>query len=99
MPPSKEGTTDDSFTLNIDLAPTILGAANVSVPEVMQGQDIAQLYLNQKPKTHDEWRQEFFYEYPAIFGKTVIPGSTALVRKGIKVSSNVCGDTKCMLLV
>ena len=92
MPPNKEGTTDDSFTLNIDLAPTILGAANVSVPDVMQGQDIAALYLNQRPKIHDEWRQEFFYEYPAIFGKRVIPGSTALVRKEIKVRAHICSD-------
>ena len=83
MPPNKQGTTEDAFTLNVDLAPTILGAANVSVPDVMQGQDIADLYM--KPKAEDEWREECFYEYPAIFGKSVIPGSTALVRKDIKV--------------
>jgi len=83
MPTNKQGDTEDAFTLNVDLAPTILGAANVTVPSVMQGHDIADLYL--KPEAKEDWRTDFFYEYPNIFGQDVIPGSTALVRKGIKV--------------
>ncbi|CAB9516457.1 Extracellular sulfatase SULF-1 [Seminavis robusta] len=83
MPNSKQGTTEDAFTLNVDLAPTILGAANISTPSVMQGQDVAQLYLREE-ETRPGWRKDFFYEYPSIFGKTVIPGSTAVVRKGLK---------------
>jgi len=87
MSSKKQGTTEDAFTLNVDLAPTILAAANVTVPKVMQGRDMAELYL--EPKAKDKWRTEFFYEYPAIFGKKVIPGSTALVRKDIKVYSDL----------
>ena len=80
IPEALHGTTDDSFTLNVDLAPTILGAANLTPPEVMQGRDISDLYL----KDEANWRQDFFYEYPSIFGKRKIPGSTAVVQKGIK---------------
>jgi arylsulfatase len=81
MPINKRGTTDDSFTLNVDLAPTILGAANIKVPDVMQGRDISDLYL--RPDS-PPWRTEFFYEHPVHLHKEIIPGSTALVRKGIK---------------
>jgi arylsulfatase len=58
MPESLHGTTDDSFTLNVDLAPTILGAAKLQPPKVMQGRDISDLYL--RPDS-PPWRQEFFY--------------------------------------
>jgi arylsulfatase A-like enzyme len=46
MPPTKRGTLDDSFTLNIDLAQTILGAANVNPSSLMQGRDISELYYH-----------------------------------------------------
>jgi arylsulfatase len=46
MPQSKRGKVSTDFTLSIDLAPTILGAANIVAPTFMQGKDIAQLYLN-----------------------------------------------------
>jgi arylsulfatase len=58
MPESLHGTTDDSFTLNVDLAPTILGAAKLQPPRVMQGRDISDIYL--RPDS-PPWRQEFFY--------------------------------------
>jgi arylsulfatase A-like enzyme len=77
---SKRGTTNDDFTLNVDLAPTILAVAGISAPATMQGRDIAPLYLaEKKPK----WRQEFFYEHSASFGAR-IPASEALVRKDWK---------------
>ena len=43
MADSKVGQTNDSFTLNVDLAPTILGAAGITVPKGMQGRDILQI--------------------------------------------------------
>ena len=82
MPANKRGTTDDSFTLNIDLAPTILGAANITKPTTYQGRDISDLYL--RADTTPEWRTEFFYEHPVHLSEQVIPASSALVRKGIK---------------
>eukprot|EP00978_Attheya_sp_CCMP212_P041710 scaffold242606_cov61-Attheya_sp.AAC.4 len=83
MPVSKRGKTDDSFTLNVDLATTILAVAQVEVPRgVMQGRDFSDLYL--KKNAHQTWRKEFFYEHPDHGGKKTIPMSSALVRKDYK---------------
>eukprot|EP00540_Astrosyne_radiata_P009754 CAMPEP_0116822146 /NCGR_PEP_ID=MMETSP0418-20121206/105_1 /TAXON_ID=1158023 /ORGANISM="Astrosyne radiata, Strain 13vi08-1A" /LENGTH=700 /DNA_ID=CAMNT_0004450225 /DNA_START=51 /DNA_END=2153 /DNA_ORIENTATION=+ len=83
MPPEKVNTLNDDFTLNIDLATTILGAAQVEPPPggIMQGRDIADLYLDRKA---EPWRTEFFYEHPVHLHTTVIPASSALVRKDYK---------------
>ena len=79
MPRDKRGGVSDDFTLSVDLAPTILTAAGVEPPRVMQGRDIAPLYLAaEKP----EWRSEFFYEFPGT--PIRIPGVEALVRKDWK---------------
>ena len=81
MPEKKHGSTNNDFTLSVDLAPTILSAAGLATPEAMQGRDIAPLYLaDEKP----EWRKEFFYEHPCIRDKNFIPESEALVRKDWK---------------
>jgi arylsulfatase A-like enzyme len=86
MPKSKRGTLNDDFTLNIDLAATILGAAGLEVSPTMQGRDIADLYLPQNPTSplfgKEAWRQLFYYEFPAI--SEAIPPSIALVRKDYK---------------
>jgi arylsulfatase len=79
MPADKIGTANDDFTLNIDLAPTILSAANVPVPDVMQGRDMSALYLDKEPK----WRQDFFYEFYYDI-PYYIPHSVALVGQGFK---------------
>ncbi|MBL8798453.1 MAG: sulfatase [Planctomycetia bacterium] len=78
---SKHGATNDAFTLNVDLAPTILAATGVPAPKTMQGRDIAPLYLAEKPTT---WRTEFFYEHAAIRNDGSLPASEALVRKDWK---------------
>ena len=78
MTDSVKGTTNDEFTLNIDLAPTILRAAGIPVPDKMQGRDMSELYLS--PDGTD-WRKEFFYEHPIIGSTRKIPASEALVRK------------------
>ena len=67
MPKGKHGTFNDKFTLNIDLAPTILGAAKIKPSNFLQGRDIADLYLGKGAK----WRKDFFYEF--TFGKEVDP--------------------------
>ncbi len=81
MPKNNRGTLDDSFTLNIDLATTILGAANLPPHERMQGRDIADLYM--KPDAKETWRKEFFYQHQSM-GRFYIPASSALVRKDYK---------------
>ena len=78
---AKRGLTNDDFTLNVDLAPTILAAAGIKAPVTMQGRDVAPLYLAaQKPA----WREEFFYEHAIIRSTNFIPASEALVRKDWK---------------
>lgn len=44
MPRHLKGSLNDQFTLNIDLAATMLSAARIDVPSQMQGRDIAALY-------------------------------------------------------
>jgi arylsulfatase len=81
IPAAKRGGTNDSFTLNVDLAPTILAATGIKAPATMQGRDISPLYLaSQKP----EWRSEFYYEHAIVGNKNRIPASEALVRKDWK---------------
>jgi arylsulfatase len=75
------GTTNDEFALNVDLAPTILGAAGIPEPKRMQGTDISPLYTSATPP---RWRSEFFYEHAIIQNKSFIPASQALVRKDMK---------------
>lgn len=96
MPKDMVGTLNDDFTLNIDLAPTMLAAAGVEAPKTMMGRDMAQLYLGedraQTPavakgrylEDSSKWRTEFFYEHPIISHKKYIPSSEALVRKDYK---------------
>ncbi len=81
MASAKHGLTNDEFTLNVDLAPTILAAAGIDAPKTMQGADVSPLYLADSPPT---WREEFFYEHATIKDKTFIPSSQALVRKDYK---------------
>jgi len=83
MDKKKAGMTNDDFTLNVDLAPTILNAAGLDAPEGMQGTDIAPLYLSDNGNKPD-WRTEFFYEHPTFASVERIPASEALVRKDFK---------------
>lgn len=75
----KRGATNDDFTLNVDIAPTILGAAGIQAPATMQGCNIAPLYLSTEKPT---WRTEYFYEHASSGVR--IPASEALVRKDWK---------------
>ena len=81
MATSRHGTTNADFTLNVDLAPTILNAAGISAPNTIQGRDMSPLYLATQPP---EWRSEFFYEHGTIRDINFIPSSEALVRKDWK---------------
>jgi arylsulfatase A-like enzyme len=54
------GRTAGQTVLNVDIAPTILELAGVSVPEQMQGQSLVPLLEGKTPR----WRAEFFYEHP-----------------------------------
>jgi arylsulfatase len=54
----KIGTINKEFTLNIDLAPTILGAANIKSPNFMQGRDISDLYLDDDLDNDEDEEEE-----------------------------------------
>jgi len=81
MTSTHRGTLDDSFTLNIDLAATILGDANLMPSTTMQGRDISELYLSPSGRntstTTSPWREDFYYELPL----RQFHSSTAVVTK------------------
>lgn len=90
MPMSERGKMNDEFTLSVDLAPTILRAADIPVPSFMQGRDMAEIYLQPK-QAKETWRKDFFYEWTT--GEPVnatgheydhIPAVFALIRKDWK---------------
>lgn len=81
MAAERRGTTHDAFTLNADLAPTLLAAAGLAPSPAMQGRDLAPLYL---AKTAPAWRNEFFYEHAQLKNADFIPASEALVRRDVK---------------
>ncbi len=81
VPAARRGTTEAAFALNVDLAPTILGAAGVPAPRAMQGRDLSALYAGGPAAG---WRNEFFYEHGVIRSVDFIPASEALVRRDWK---------------
>ncbi|KAL7571430.1 hypothetical protein ACA910_019189 [Epithemia clementina (nom. ined.)] len=98
MPHLRHGTHNhEDLTLNVDLAPTILKAAQLPIPPHMQGRDIAELYRHKNEVTHQKvkasWRQDFFYEWNTgepvnatghMFKHRVLPAVFALIRKDYK---------------
>jgi arylsulfatase A-like enzyme len=80
LPASRANVTRTELALNIDVAPTILAAAGLAVPDVMQGKDLSPLYL----RGRTPWRDEFFYEHPTITNRDRIPASQAVVRRDWK---------------
>ncbi len=77
------GTRNDDLTLSIDLAPTLLQAAGIQVPDRMQGIDMSMLYQSHTRKKIP-WRQSFYYEYPGIPGNGGHIPVQALIRKDFK---------------
>jgi arylsulfatase len=80
LPSSARGRVEEAVALNLDVAPTILAAAGLSVPGSMQGRDLADVYLREA----DDWRDEFFYEHPTITSRDRIPSSEAVVGRDWK---------------
>lgn len=81
LAPGRRGETRHEVALNIDVAPTVVAAAGLPVPSVMQGMDVSPLYLRPQAPV---WRDEFFYEHPVVLGRDRIPASQALVRRDWK---------------
>ena len=77
LAPERRGLTRDEFALNLDVAPTIVAAAGLPVPVVMQGQDLGPLYLSARAPA---WREEFFHEHPTVTSRDRIPSSQGVIR-------------------
>jgi arylsulfatase len=84
LPAVSRGRVVQEMALNIDVAPTIVSAAGIALPPVIQGERLDALYLG---RTRPRWRDEFFYEHPTITNKDRIPTSHAVVRRDWKFVS------------
>ena len=74
----KAGTAPGEFALNIDLAPTLLELARVTVPDIMQGRSLVPLLNGKRPA----WRNSFLIEY---YSDNVFP---RILRMGYKAVRN-----------
>jgi arylsulfatase A-like enzyme len=61
LPRQARGRREAAVVLNIDLAPTLLDLAGLSVPAAMQGRSLVPLLRD--GKAPPGWRSEFFYEH------------------------------------
>lgn len=79
----------EQMVLNIDLAPTILTWAGVTVPDKMQGEALQPLLTG----TAANWRQEFFYEHPyQSSAAEYIPKSVGVITPSWKYMRYYNGD-------
>jgi arylsulfatase A-like enzyme len=81
LAPERRGMTPGQFALNLDVAPTLVAAAGLVVPGVMQGRDLSPLYLSAQAP---DWRDDFFYEHPTVTSRSRIPSSQGVVRRDWK---------------
>lgn len=54
------GSINNDLTLNLDMAPTLLDFAGISVPAEMQGRSMRGVLTGQ---TQDDWREAIYYHY------------------------------------
>ena len=75
----KPRTVRDEFVLNIDLAPTLLSLAGVSIPSAMQGRSVEPLLKGSRPP----WRNSFLVEY---YSDKVFPRISRMGYKAVRNS-------------
>lgn len=73
----KPGTARDEFALNIDLAPTLLSLAGVSVPDAVEGRSLVPLLKGERPA----WRSSFLIEY---YSDKVFPRILQMAYKAVR---------------
>jgi len=62
LPAGRKGRRVQAPALNIDIAPTILELAGLTIPDSIQGRSLVPLLRG----ADVEWRNEFFYEHPFV---------------------------------
>lgn len=62
----RAGTRRTEMTLNIDVCPTILEAAGLSVPESMNGRSLMPLARGESVQWRREWFYEHLFEHPRV---------------------------------
>ena len=67
-----KGKVRDEMVLNIDLAPTLLEFAGVSIPSSMQGKSWVPLLENKSTQWRKSFLAEYFYERPYTTTPTVL---------------------------
>ncbi len=75
----KPGTVRDEFALNIDLAPTLLQLAGVTVPTTMQGHSLVPLLRGAR----SSWRNSFLIEY---YSDKVFPRVSQMGYKAVRTA-------------
>ena len=58
------GRASEEMVLNIDLGPTLLDLAGVTVPKSMQGKSIQPILENRDFNLRDSWHYEYYKEFP-----------------------------------
>lgn len=77
-PEAPKSVVADQIALNIDVAPTILSMADISIPEGMQGKDLMKI-VSQKRNS----RKDFFYEH-TFLGSPRLPSVEGVVTERFK---------------
>jgi arylsulfatase A-like enzyme len=73
LPEAQRGQVRDEIALNVDVAPTLLAAAGLPVPDEMQGRDLMPLIRGEAVV----WRDDFLFEH--LFQHAGIPRSDGVV--------------------
>ncbi len=60
---ARHGAVSDKMVLNIDVAPTLLDLAGVTVPDIMDGESLVPLLTSHSSLASGEWRSGFAYEH------------------------------------
>ena len=66
LPQSLRGRRCEAMALSIDLAPTMLGLAGVSIPAAMQGRDLGPLLRGEPVAWREDWYYEHTYANPPV---------------------------------
>ena len=74
-PDSARGRIRNEMALNIDMAPTMLNLAGISIPKQMEGKSLVPLLKGETP----QWRDDFLLEH--LFNRVHIPMSQGVISK------------------